>query len=191
VLSEVSQHGSRWLVLDVRGIANDALLRLSEDATQTVSGEQEEAITRVMVAGLQEEGIPAELHWEQPRARLDTMQLIVPVLRLYLPLKEVGRDFYAALIFAIFAYEIGAPPGALGKALVPSAIAALARRLKGLDREELEIVKTLSALRHQMGVPVTGAQLSSSVGRNVGPDLLRLSERSVIRSVEGGWVIDF
>jgi hypothetical protein len=87
VLPEVVEHGSRWLVLDVKGIANDTLLGLSENTTRTFSEQQEKEITRVILAGLQEEGIAAEIRHIIPPSPPGVMSLIIPILRLYLPLK--------------------------------------------------------------------------------------------------------
>jgi hypothetical protein len=191
-LREIKEQGNRWLVLDVSGIAREALPSLPGGTAELISRSQERAITDVIVEGLQNAGVAAQLRSiTAPPSNRQTMGLVVPVLRLYLPLKDAGRDFYATLVGVVFAHEVGAPPEVLGAVLLPRAVEVLARRMKGLDSQELEVVRAISALSRQLGVPVTGAQLSSNLGRDAEPDLLRLSERNVIRSVEGGWVIDF
>lgn len=190
-MREVTKDGGRWLVLDVKGISNDALLGMSENPMHTLSNQQEEAIAEVIRAGLQEEGIAAEIRAEVPPAPPGVFRLIIPTLRLYLPLKDASREFYAAVISAAFAHGMGAPPSAVGAGLATGAVAIFARRVQGLDEQELQIVTTVSVLNRQLGGPITNAQLRSHLGRDVESNTLRLSEKGVLRYVEGGWVIDF
>lgn len=190
-MREVVERGSHWLVLDVKGIANDTLLDLPESTARTFSEQQERAITEIILAGLREEGIAAEIRQIIPSPPPGLLALLIPVLRLYLPLKDTSRDIYAAIIGTAFAHAIGVPTNALGAVLGPQAVAILIQRLKGLDEKDLQIVTTLSTLKRQLDAPVTDAQLSSHLGRNVESDTLRLSERGVLRYVNGGWVIDF
>lgn len=190
-MREVMKHGSRWLILDVKGIANDALLGLSRNATQTFSAQQEEAVTEVILAGIREAGITAELRREIPPGPPGTLRLIIPIVRLYLPLKDTSRDIYAAVINTAFAHAMGVPTNTLPAVLVPQTVAIFVQRLKGLDEAELQIVTTTSALNRQLDAPVTSAQLSSRLERDVESDARRLSERGVLRYVDGGWVVDF
>ena len=178
-MREVVEHGSRWLVLDVKGIANDTLLGLSENTTRTFSEQQEQEITRVILAGLQEEGIAAKIRHIIPPSPPGMMSLIIPILRLYLPLKDTSRDIYAAVISAGFAHAMGVPTDALGVILAPQAVGIFIQRIKSLNEEDLQIATTLSALNRELGGPATSAQLSSRLGRDVEADALRLSGRGV------------
>jgi hypothetical protein len=85
---------------------------------------------------------------------------------------------------------MGVPTDALGAILVPQAVGIFIQRIKGLDENDLQIVKTLSALNRELGGPVTSAKLSSRLGRDVESDALRLSGRGVLRYVDDGWVVD-
>jgi hypothetical protein len=189
-LSSNESTDKNWLILDVKALSTDVSIDMSAPTTDALPEEEEEAVVRAIVGALQNEGISAEIRSIVEPPPPGRLGLIVPTLRLYLPLKEAGREFFGALLAAAFASAMGAPPQVAAAVLAPETAAILVRRLKGLSKEELQIVRTVALLNRQLREPVTDAQLRTAIKRDVKGDTTRLAERGILRYVGGGWFID-
>ncbi len=180
-----------FLVVDENEVVGSRRLGISNVRWAGMPQDDKRSVLEHAVDAMKSIGIPAETRLEVPDARPGSLGLVLPILRLYLPVKELGKEFFGAVMAAAFVVSMGASPTVAASALAPESLRILVMKLRSLTKEELEVVRAVIMLAENDPSLPTSDRLSLELGWDAESTIKKLVNRLVLRSDGEAWRVEF